>query len=139
MIMPPPLKCLFSFLLLINITSIAQNRIAVWLTNNDRTALFQQQTPLVFSAANATANAITVDDSKTFQQIDGFGFALTGGSAMHIIRMNAAARNNLLHHLFDTTGNAIGISYLRLSIGASDLNEKVFSYDDIAGDTTLEH
>lgn len=31
-----------------------------------------------------------------------------------------------------TDKNNIGISYLRLSIGSSDLNEKVFSYDDLA-------
>ena len=71
--------------------------------------------------------------------MDGFGFALTGGSAMHIINMSASARNTLLHQLFDTIGNAIGVSYLRVSIGSSDLNEKVFSYDDVEGDTLLAH
>ena len=71
--------------------------------------------------------------------MDGFGFALTGGSAEHIIHMGASARNELLHKIFDTTGNNIGVSYLRLSIGSSDLNEQVFSYDDVQNDTTLSH
>ena len=39
---------------------------------------------------------------------------------------------NLLNELFGNGSNSIGISYLRLSIGASDLNASVFSYDDLA-------
>src|SRR6185295_18528427 len=63
--------------------------------------------------------------------IDGFGFTLTGGSAMHIVRMAPSARVALLRELFATDGTNMGTSYLRLSIGASDLNERVFSYDDL--------
>jgi glucosylceramidase len=38
--------------------------------------------------------------------------------------------------LFSTDGASIGISYLRVSIGASDLSDKVYSYDDLpAGQT----
>ncbi len=130
----------FSLLIFIaNFIHAQSNNINVWLTNKDRSALFQQQTPLAFNASNNNEQTIIVDDSKTFQTMDGFGFALTGGSAMHIINMHADERNKLLHQLFDTTGNAIGVSYLRLSIGSSDLNEKIFSYDDVAGDTTLSH
>jgi glucosylceramidase len=80
-----------------------------------------------------------IDDSKTYQQMDGFGFALTGGSAYHIIHMSSVPRNILLHQVFDTTAKSIGVSYLRLSIGSSDLNEKVFSYDDVPNDTLLSH
>jgi glucosylceramidase len=42
----------------------------------------------------------------------------------------------LLQNLFSNNENSIGVSYLRLSIGASDLNAEVFSYDDMpAGQT----
>lgn len=37
----------------------------------------------------------------------------------------------MLKELFATDGTNIGVSYLRVSIGASDLNERVFSYDDL--------
>jgi glucosylceramidase len=140
MTMPSTIKTI-TFLFLLSFTSLtnAQNKIDVWLTNNDRSALFEQQTPLSFSSSRNDNQTIVVDDSKTYQRMDGFGFALTGGSAYHIIHMNAIERSKLLHQLFDTTGNQIGVSYLRLSIGSSDLNEKVFSYDDIAGDSSLLH
>ncbi|GAB2538210.1 glucosylceramidase [Spirosoma aerophilum] len=101
-------------------------------------ALFVRQAPLKFSSdASANANAtIHVDASKTFQTIDGFGYTLTGGSAMLLNRMDVAARKVLLQELFSTEGNGIGVSYLRVSIGASDLDERVFSYNDLpAGET----
>ena len=139
--MLPTLRSIFclSLLFIPRIVTAQTNNIAVWLTNKDGSSLFQQQPSLTFNVSNNNAQTIVVDDSKSFQTMDGFGFALTGGSAQHIIKMSAGARNKLLHQLFDTTGTAIGVSYLRLSIGASDLNEKVFSYDDVAGDTSLSH
>lgn len=102
-----------------------------WLTLPDRSALFQQQSSrLAFSNTNQEAT-ITVNETKQYQSIDGFGFALTGGSAQHIIRMSAPQRKALLQELFGTGPGQVGISYIRLSIGASDLNERVFSYDDL--------
>ncbi|WP_245447009.1 glycoside hydrolase family 30 protein [Mucilaginibacter celer] len=116
---------------------------SLWLTKADRSALFEQQKDaLIFKPGEGSGTTITVDDKQRYQPIDGFGFALTGGSAMHIIRMSAESRAALLKNLFATSGNNIGISYLRLSIGASDLNEKVFSYDDLPDgqtDPTLKH
>ncbi|NMN39418.1 glycoside hydrolase family 30 protein [Pedobacter sp. SG918] len=111
----------------------------MWLTKADRTALFtRQSTGLSLVNAKNKQPTIFVNDKETFQSIDGFGFALTGGSAQHIIKMSAPARAALLKELFATDGNNIGVSYIRLSIGASDLNEKVFSYNDLPeGQTDL--
>ncbi|WP_204353252.1 glycoside hydrolase family 30 protein [Pedobacter yulinensis] len=80
---------------------------------------------------------IIVDQSVRYQPVEGFGFALTGGSAQHLIAMDPAKRKMLLRELFGREG--IGISYLRLSIGASDLNAFVFSYNDLpAGETDVK-
>lgn len=79
---------------------------------------------------NERCNYIIVDSSQEYQTMDGFGFALTGGSAQHIRNMSADARKSLLTELFDPV-KGIGISYLRLTVGASDLNDFVFSYDDM--------
>ncbi|GAC1424898.1 MAG: hypothetical protein NVSMB7_01060 [Chitinophagaceae bacterium] len=113
--------------------------VSVWLTHADRSQLFQPQAQqILFSATVSGKPVIEVNEAETYQTIDGFGFALTGGSAQHIIHMSAAARRALLKELFGTHGNNIGISYLRLSIGASDLNDHVFSYDDLpAGQTDM--
>jgi len=111
--------------------------VQLWLTNPDKSALFELQKPsLQFSKSTGEEPTIDIDDQKTFQTIDGFGFALTGGSAQHLAHMNPAKRSALLRELFAVDGKNIGISYLRISIGSSDLNDHVFSYDDLsAGET----
>ena len=63
----------------------------------------------------------------TYQTMDGFGYTLTGGSAGHIIRMDAGSRDALLKELFATDDTSLGVSYLRVSIGASDLNDRDLS------------
>ncbi|GAB3918661.1 glycoside hydrolase family 30 protein [Mucilaginibacter boryungensis] len=120
-----------------------KSAVSLWLTNADRSAMFQQQKQTLIFQAKADANpTIVIDDKITYQPIDGFGFALTGGSAIHIMRMSAPARAALLKELFANNDQNIGVSYLRVSIGASDLNERVFSYDDLPAGSTdpkLEH
>ena len=106
--------------------------IAVWMTSPATNVLFQRQKEtLVFGKQANPGETITVDAKKTFQTIDGFGNCLTGGSATLLHKMDAASRQAILKELFATDGNNIGISYLRISIGASDLDPKVFSYDDL--------
>jgi glucosylceramidase len=106
--------------------------VSYWLTKGDQSALLQKQTaPLVFSAASNSYPVIEVDSAQQFQTIDGFGFTLTGGSAYHLNKLNSTERATLLQELFGNNENSISISYLRLSIGASDLNASVFSYNDL--------
>ncbi|MEI7663033.1 MAG: glycoside hydrolase family 30 beta sandwich domain-containing protein, partial [Bacteroidota bacterium] len=90
----------------------------------------------VKKTASASWPVITVDTSARFQTMEGFGAALTGSSAYLLHqKMDAAARSNVLKQLFDTV-NGIGISYLRLTIGASDFSLADFTYDDLnAGET----
>ena len=83
----------------------ACTKISVWLTNADRSAMFEKQNEgLIFSSSKANNKALLLMTVKLYQTMDGFGFALTGGSAEHIIHMSAPARNELLHKIFDTTG-----------------------------------
>lgn len=109
------------------------SQVAFWLTNPDKSALFQQQNvALNFSGGVAVEPVITVDSTTTYQTIDGFGYALTGGSAQLIYSLPADQRAALEQELFGTDDNHIGVSYLRVSIGASDMSARVFSYDDNA-------
>jgi glucosylceramidase len=109
------------------------NDVDFWLTKNDQSVLLQKQSAVLSFGTTANSNSnIDVDTTQTFQTIDGFGYTLTGGSAYVINLMNAIDKANLLKELFGNDANSIGVSYLRLSIGASDLNAAVFSYDDVA-------
>lgn len=111
----------------------AQKKATYWLTTPDKSSLLQlQKAPLDFVQSPASNPTINVDDKQTFQSMDGFGFALTGGSAELIMRMDPARREELLRELFANSDDNIGVSYLRVSIGSSDMNDHVFSYDDLA-------
>ncbi|HEV3251489.1 MAG TPA: glycoside hydrolase family 30 beta sandwich domain-containing protein [Puia sp.] len=108
-----------------------------WLTKSDQTSLLQKQSDILSFGTVSNSNAfIDVDTATVFQTIDGFGYTLTGGSAYVIDQMGAANKSSLLKELFGKDSASLGVSYLRLSIGSSDLNASVFSYDDMpAGQT----
>ena len=112
-------------------------QVRAWVTTPDQTQLLRPQPgTLKFGPTPPAGAVIDVDDSQTFQTMEGFGYCLTGGSAELLAAMSAPARARLLRELFGTGPNDIGVSYLRISIGASDLDAAVFSYDDLpAGQT----
>jgi glucosylceramidase len=111
--------------------------VAFWMTTGDKTSLLQERGGLVFKDQTGQEAVIEVDTSKRYQLIDGFGYALTGGSADLIHgKLNDPDRAALLKELFLRDESGIGVSYLRISIGASDLDDHVFSYCDLpAGQT----
>jgi glucosylceramidase len=120
--------------------STAKNsEVAFWLTNGDQSALLQQQnTVLNFSTAQNSNPTIEVNEAEKFQTIDGFGYTLTGGSAGLINAMDNSAKDALLEEIFSTKKNGIGVSYLRISIGASDLSAETFTYNELpAGKTDI--
>jgi glucosylceramidase len=123
---------LLSAVALLPLPVLAQNDATLWLTKPDRSALLAEQSPkLSFTSTAPTGQVINVDSAKTYQTMDGFGYAITGGSAMLIHHMAADKRATLLHNLFTTEGDGIGVSYLRVTVGSSDMNDHVYSYDDL--------
>src|SRR5690348_13689120 len=116
-----------------------QSDVSFWLTKGDQSVLLQKQNvSLAFGTTSNRYSTITVDTTQTFQTIEGFGYTLTGASAYLINHMSIASRDALLRELFANDSNSISISYLRISIGSSDLNTSVFSYDDLpAGQTDV--
>ena len=112
-----------------------------WLSDQSESKIFSKQTTGVDtgSVAEGAFENIIIDTSQVYQKMDGFGFALNGGSAMHIFNMNRSSRSALLEELFGDNENSIRASYLRVSIGSSDLDEYPFSYNDLPeGQTDVE-
>lgn len=119
---------------------IAKNAaISAFISSSDQQYLLKEQTGLPFSGTNANGyTTIEVDSTQIFQPVEGFGYTLTGGSAQLINAMDAAAKQRLLQEVFGAGSQQLGVSYLRISIGASDLNATVFSYNDIpSGETDM--
>ncbi len=111
-----------------------------WLTTGNQTKLLSEEAEVsITERGTTTVPSVTLQPGEKLQQIDGFGAALTGSSAYLINRkMSAAQRRNLLEELFDPA-KGIGISYLRMTIGASDFSLSDFTYNDLpAGETDFD-
>jgi glucosylceramidase len=117
-----------------------KTEVEAWVTSPLNNVLFKRQNISLYFGDVVNQNpTITIDAAQTFQTIDGFGNCLTGGSATLLNHMSNTSRAQILKELFATDENNIGISYLRISIGASDLSDRVFSYNDLpAGQTDVE-
>ncbi len=118
----------------------ASNSVHVWLTTADRSSLLKEQNELRWKKGAAPQpDDIAVDAKQTYQTMDGFGHALTGGSAQLLMQMSPPARTALLKELFGRGPTDIDTSYIRVTVGASDMNDHVYTYDDMpAGETDPE-
>lgn len=112
----------------------------MWLTTTNQEALLQKLDDRVKLGENPEKDVtIVIDSSEEYQEMEGFGFSLTGGSAIVIDGMSDDARAELLQELFGDGEDDIRINYLRVSIGASDLDPAPFSYNDLpAGQTDTD-
>lgn len=114
---------------------------AVWVTNGSQAKLLQKENSVSIVKSNTatSSNLIHIDFGQKFQEMEGFGAALTGSSAYLINKkLDATQRATLLKDLFDPE-NGIGISYLRVTMGASDFSLEDFTYNDLpAGQTDPE-
>ncbi len=108
--------------------------VRVYVTTADLSSALQRQPDLTFGSASGPVTAtIQVDPRTTYQQIDGFGGGLTDSSAWLLFtRLSPAARERVMRDLFSPT-EGIGLSFLRLPIGASDFTHDgvFYSYDDM--------
>ncbi len=135
------IRCiLLSFIGTYSLLAQETRQIESWITNQDRSAMFTKQAEkIAFAERSNVRMPIIIDDRRVYQEMDGFGFALTGGSAELLIKMSKAERTKILREMFAHDGNNVGFSYIRLTIGASDLNSFVFSYNDLPeGETDYE-
>jgi glucosylceramidase len=109
-----------------------------WITSKDQSKLLFCDTIEGFKYQDIdSSKTIFIDENETYQTIDGFGFTLTGGSAKLIQQLDTETKKLVLEKLFSTKG--IAISFLRISIGASDLDEYPYTYNDIPkGSTDVE-
>lgn len=126
--------------------SVQAQAVQGWVTTGDRGKLLAREPDAAFGAdASGTAPAtavIDIDPDKRYQEIAGFGAAITDASGWLIQqRLKPAQRDALLRELFgrgslghDTLGHdtqGIGLSFTRLTIGASDFSRSHYSFDDM--------
>ena len=107
-----------------------------YLTTPSKSSLLELQSTGITPLTQNDNFTINVASGTTYQSMDGFGYTLTGGSATLINNMSPAAKDALIEELFGQGENSIGVSFLRISLGASDLDPAVFSYNDLPSGQT---
>jgi glucosylceramidase len=108
----------------------------VWITTADGQQKLAKQAPVAFSPSPPADLTATIDPTRTFQTMTGFGGSITDSSAVVLDSLSPSARNAALHLLFDpATGD--GLDFLRQPIGASDFTAtQDYTFDDLpAGQT----
>jgi glucosylceramidase len=106
--------------------------VQAWVTTPDRSKLLAREADAVFGAAAPQGAVIDVDPATRFQQMAGFGAAITDASGWLIQRLDPRRRDALLRELFGREqGKGIGLSFTRLTIGASDFSRSHYSFDDM--------
>lgn len=105
----------------------------VYTTLANQNQLLEESKVRLEAPGMETGHRITIDKNTRYQEIVGFGPALTGASCYNILKMSPEDRAALLEELFDTE-KGLGISMVRVSIGSSDFSvNKDFTWCDEKG------
>ena len=114
----------------------------MWLTTADETLKLAPRPARQSAGAAKGDEAVTIDTSKHFQKMQGFGAAMTDASAQLFSQLPDDRREAIMAELFGREGNGLGLSFTRLTVGASDFSPTHYSYDDTPGnapDPELRH
>jgi glucosylceramidase len=118
------------------------NSAGMWLTTADETQKLAAQPEVPPAGAAVGDEAVTIDTSKRFQKIQGFGASITDASAQLLSQLSEGKRKAIMAELFSRKADGLGISFTRLTVGASDFSPDHYSYDDTPGnvpDPELKH
>jgi glucosylceramidase len=128
-----PVCIAFLVVLLSATVEIANAQTAsVWLTTDDQVNKLQSVASVTFVTGTGGNNPVFVDETQTYQQVEGFGASFTDSAAYLLNQVaTSSARSNAMYSLFTRNGNGIGVSFVRNPMGASDLARSQYSYDDL--------
>lgn len=110
-----------------------------YITTADKSKTMAKDSILLLSVNDlkSTDNIITLDPSVKYQEMDGFGAAITGSSCYNLLKMTPENRTALLKETFDPK-DGYGYSYIRISLGCSDFSMEDYTYCDSVGIENFE-
>jgi len=115
---------------LLNSCSGAPTVVEIYTTTADKTkTMWEDSTRMTSAGKEKPDNLITLYPEEKYQEMDGFGVAMTGSSCYNLLKMSDTDRAALLKETFDPV-NGYGYSYIRVSIGASDFSLDEYTYCD---------
>jgi glucosylceramidase len=134
--------CLCTAALFAAVSAYSQ-QVHTYRTTSDLAHVLEPMPDAVFAQSSAASPlTISVDETKRYQTMEGFGGSITDGTAWLLAeKISPRLRNQIMTRFFDPS-RGIGLSFLRQPIGSTDLSRNHYSFDDMpAGeqDPDLKH
>ena len=107
-------------------------KIVAYETTADKARLFRKETLDFSESASSDGAKLTLEPNEVRQTVDGFGAAITGSTAVNLLKMTPEDRAALLTETF-SVDKGLGYSYVRVSIGCSDFSLDEFTCCDEPG------
>lgn len=109
----------------------SKNSVSILVTTNNR-ALELYKLNVNFTKDKETRSKITLIPDVRYQEMYGFGAAVTGSSCFNLLKMTPENRQEFLKETFDPV-DGLGYSYIRVSIGCSDFSLSEYTCCDVEG------
>ncbi|WP_462318467.1 glycoside hydrolase family 30 protein [Marinilabilia sp.] len=106
--------------------------VTVYLTTANRAYEFNKSAIDYSDKDNMSPSTIKLEPGTRYQEMDGFGAALTGSSCYNLMRMTPSNRTQFLNETFSHE-EGMGYSYIRISIGCSDFSLSEYTCCDTPG------
>src|SRR3954453_18789025 len=114
--------------LLAAVSPAAASSARVWVTTPDGAEKMHDRGTVDFHPGGSSALTVSVDPSRRYQSMDGFGASITDSSARVLYRLSKPQRAAAMRSLFADDK----LSFLRQPMGASDFVEGPhYTYDDV--------
>ena len=119
--------------LLVAVSPAAASSARVWVTTPDGAEKMHDRGTVDFHPGGSGALTISVDPSRRYQSMDGFGASITDSSASVLYELSRSERRAAMRSLFAEDG----LSFLRQPMGASDfVDGPHYTYDDVPAGRT---
>ena len=109
--------------------------VTLYVTNTSRTYDLTRSGLAFGTGSNMSPSTVTLDPATRYQEMDGFGAAITGSTGYNLMQMTQENRTKFLTETFSDK-EGYGFSYVRIAIGCSDFSFSEFTCCDEKG---LEH
>lgn len=113
-------------------------KIASYVTAKDQSIPMQQVDNIKECQKIKNETIITIDPSCTFQEVIGFGGALTEAAAVNILSLLPQQQEEILRGYFDPK-DGLGYKLCRIHMNSCDFCTDSYSCDDVEGDTDLKY
>ena len=115
-----------------NQAEVPAGDVTLFTTTGNRAYDFQRGAVDFSETSNMSPTTITVDPSVKYQEMDGFGAAITGSTCYNLMKMTDEDRAEFLKETFSNE-EGMGYSYVRIAIGCSDFSLSEYTLCDTPG------